>query len=329
MHNDGNSDIEQPDVPGKAEGPQKDVHYDPEKFGYKKFNPTEHEKDKAKTSKIQKDKDKEAAARMGEVLRDMNSIDHKNTMGSGEISDLDGKVRLSEEDKKSPKQEQEALKAQEKPAFLELMKTFEVKNKLPIAAEGQTSVFEFKGLVKDGKNTEGPNSKEHQKLVGQIDKGGEVPKNLEFHFQTTFQKGRDQNETVTVNYKVGLHQIMRDGLEKTLQSLLALSYSAAASYDAHGKDKDSKEAPREKPSETADAKIESLKKDLAKNKGTQVATIQDLKNNWGVLQVHMPEKQKQYAIVYDGALFHVKTQETKTFQHPAEVLQYMEKAQQT
>lgn len=319
-----NETIEQSDVPEQKDK-QKQGAYKPSDFGYKKFEPGERKEALAK-AKTGGDKDSEVEA--GRLEAELASIDgdSKKTLKPQEVRSLDESVRLSDEERKGTKKN---VEVKEKHAFSQILKTLQETPNLPIKSEGENHMFEFTSLTQDGKVVE---SKEVKKMLEHVDQGGEVPPNVEFQFHTSFKKGRDETENVDVDYRVSLQQIMRDGLETTLSSLLSLSYAAASNYDAKrakmvvegGK----VEVEKPKPAESGEENpLDSLRKQLSAAK-VQTSSIQT--GQWKALEVSLPEKQKQLSIVYDGAIFQVteksidKTVELP-IQSPAEILHYIEK----
>ncbi len=314
-----NEPIEQPDIPEVKKTPQPK----PESFGYRRFERTAHQAalSKAKTAK---DIEGEEETKRLEAELEQTGDGGKKTLKPQNLRALDQSVKLTEEEKKAPKKEMESM---EKRAFLKIIKTLQESNKLPIQAEDQTHIFEFKGLTKDGKDVQ-PN--EVEKLLEHIDQGGDVPPNIEFHFQTSFKKGREETEAMDVNYRMTLRQIMMGGLETTLSSLLSLSYTAASVYDRR-KGKTATEGgeieverPKEEPGK---GELDNLRR-LLNQRNIQTSTIQT--GQWAALEVAMPEKQKQVVIVYDGAVFQVtEKRPDQTLEvpvtTPAEIMQYIDK----
>ncbi len=325
MNKDQNETIEQPDVPDQKSAPK----YQPTDLGYKKFNAGEHGKDiqKAKTLQGKEDEEsREQAKRMEAVLAEAREKDQK-IMRPDQLHALDNQIKLTKEDKNAPKK---AAETKEKQSFMQLVKNLQENNKLPIQSDQESHIFEFRGLSKDNKDVK---PEEVQKMLEHMDKGGELPPNVEFQFRTTFKKGREQNEIVDVDYRIGLHQIMRSGLESTLSSLLSLSYAAASSYDARkGKMKMDDgashiEVGKQRAEKVDEAPLQNLRAMLAK-KNLQTSTMQT--NQWSGIEVSLPEKQKQFSIVYDGNVFQItekridKTTESVA-KTPKEVLEYIEK----
>lgn len=314
-----NEPIEQPDVPDGKKTPQ----HKPENFGYRRFERAAHQ---AALSRVKTEKDVEGEEETKRLEAELALVGDgdKKILKPQNLRALDQSVRMTDEEKRGPKKEIESL---EKKAFLKIIKTLQENNKLPIQVEDQTHMFEFKGLTKDGKDVQ-PN--EVEKLLEHIDQGGDVPPNIEFHFQTSFKKGREETEAMDVNYRLTLRQIMMGGLETTLSSLLSLSYTAASVYDQRkgkveaGEGRIDVGGPKEKPTE---GELENLRKQL-NQRNIQTSAIQT--GQWAALEVAIPEKQKQVAIVYDGAVFQVtEKRQDKTVEvpvtTPAEILQYIEK----
>ncbi len=314
-----NEPIEQPDVAERKKTPT----HQPESFGYRRFERTAHQAALSR-AKTEKDVEGEEETKRLEAELALVGDGDKKVMKPQNLRALDQSIKLTDEEKKTPEKNRESL---EKKAFLKIIKTLQENNKIPIQAEDQTHIFEFKGITKDGKDMQ-PN--EVEKLLEHIDQGGDVPPNIEFHFQTSFKKGREETEAMEVNYRLTLRQIMMGGLETTLGSLLSLSYTAASVYDQKkGKittdgGKIDIEGPKEKPE---GGELQNLRKQLSQ-RNIQTSTIQT--GQWAALEVSIPEKQKQVVIVYDGAVFQVaEKRQDKTVEvpvtTPAEILQYIEK----
>ena len=317
-----NEPIEQPDVPEEP----KVKKYKPEDFSYKKFNPEK------KPLKGKDAPDQESEKELRRLERELDAVEdtgaRAKTMKPQEVKELDRQVVVKEEDRKAPKKTQEQ---KERQTLLGLMRTFQVADKLPVGVLGNLHVFEFKGLQREGKEIKGV---ETQKLLEHVDQGGDIPKNLEFHFHTAFQRGRDENEKMDVDYKVSLQQIMRDGIETTLQTLTALSYYAANNYDAkRGRPETEKPektpvvAPSEQKEQAGSTELQAIKTILA-TKGIQASTIQGEK--FQALAVAVPSQARQVLISLTAGIYTVtdKKQDAAkeaAYQAPAEVINAVEK----
>jgi|GEM_PF-6388851 len=320
----GNEVIEQPDVP-----PEKNIpKMKPEDFGYKKFKPGEHREALVKAKDAG---DKDSEKELERLNKELDGAGEKEKiLKPKELQNLDESIKLKKENKDEPKKSPEDLKLKERQAFVKIIKTLSDKPKFAVDAEGEAHVFEFKGLTKDGKDVK---PQEIQKMLEHIDQGGDVPANTEFQFNTSFKKGRDENEQIDIKYRINLKQIMNKGLEATLSGLLELSYAAAETYDsAKAKtDKGTIESPqklKEKKESLEKNPFEDMKKQLAA-KNIQTSSIQAAQ--WNALEVSIPEKQKQISIVYDGEVFQLKEKRLDKnvetiVSSPSEVMQYIEKA---
>lgn len=314
-----NEPIEQSDVPEKKDKPP----LRPADFGYRRFNAGEHRK---ALLRAKSGEDKEGEREAERLESELALMGGGKIMKPQELKGLDDAVKVREQDRKSSKS---ALETMERKAFAKILKTLEESGKLPIQAKEKTHIFEFKGLTKDGNDME---PQEVQKLLEHVDAGGDIPPNIEFHFHTSFQKDRPETEVIDIDYRLNLHQIMRSGLETTLGSLLSLSYDAAAHYGARkagtpgetGRDREKEKSP-ENAAEGA-AAFEGMKKQLEQwNIPTSVVRTPQ----WQALQVDIPEKQKQFSVVFDGTVFTLteKRLDKNTeipARTPAEILQYIE-----
>lgn len=317
-----NEPIEQPDVVEKKDTPKPK----PSDFGYKKFEPKEHREALLKAKTGQDKESEEETKKLEAELAGMDDGKGKKTLKPQELKGLDDSIKLKEEDRKAPRKTIESL---ERKAFVKTLKTLTETNKLPIRTEDKTHIFEFKGLTKDGHDVE---PQEVQKLLEHVDRGGDIPPNIEFHFHTSFQKDRPETEVIDIDYRTNIHQIMRNGLETTLGSLLSLSYAAASHYDAR-RVKTNTEALAGKIETTKPQKenigqtLDGLKKQLL-DKNIQASTIHTAQ--WQALEVNIPEKQKQFSIVHDGTIFqltekHLDKAVEIPIQTPSEIIQYIEK----
>jgi hypothetical protein len=184
-------------------------------------------------------------------------------------------------------------------------------------------MFEFRGLTKDGKDME---PQEVHKLLEHVDAGGDMPPNIEFHFHTSFQKDRPETEVIDIDYRTNLRQIMRSGLEATLSSLLSLSYDAAAHYGVKKAEQGVEKDQKQKESAEGGGVFEDLKKQI---ESLNIQTSLVRTPQWQALQVDFPEKQKQFSIVFDGAVFTLTERRLDKnielpARTPAEILQYIE-----
>lgn len=321
----GNETIEQPDIPKEGKEDKNSPSYKPDDFGYKKFKPEEHHRALEKAKGLDDKQDKEELKRLEDELNGLDKNDKQKMLKPEALTSLDESVKIKEEDKKAPPKE---VEGRERVAFSKIMQTLQENNKIPIQAEGELHVFEFKGLKKDNKDVK---PQEVEKIMEKIDKGGDMPKDIEFRFQTTFKKGREESEAVDVGYNLSLENIMTEGIGKKLSTLMSLSYEAASSYDEMKGKKAPEGVTIEKPKSLKEAPdlaaLENLKKQLEK-RNIQTATIQTAQ--WNALDISLPEKQTQLTVVSDGAVFKVtekrqdKTVESK-IQSPAEVLEYIDK----
>lgn len=318
-----NEPIEQPDVSEKSKA-QKDIpKYKPEDFGYKKFEAGNSVKAEGRAKLLA---DYDSKIEMQKIEDELASLDSvgKKILKPKDLRSLDQSVILKDEDRKSPPKK---MQMKERQAFTDIYKALQGNERLAINTEDKEHIFDFKGLTKDGKDVK---THEAQKMLEHIDNGGDIPPNVEFHFHTTFKKDRDESEVVDIDYRVNIHQIMREGLETTLGSLLSLSYAAASVYDA-GKGKNSPVPGKieinklsESPNKNA---LQDIKKQLSKN-NTPVSIIQT--GQWEALQVSLPEKQKQISVIYDGDIFKAKVKHPDKsvetpIQNPSEVIKFIEK----
>lgn len=320
----GNEIIEQPenqDEPEKKEAPREGTG-----LGYKKFEAKEHRLALLKAKSGHDPEGEEETKRLEAELAALDEKSDKKVMKPQALHDLDDSIKLREEDKKAPKKAAETLERQ---AFVKTLKALQENNKFLIKAEDQNHLFEFAGLHEDGKEVK---AQETQKMLEHVDQGGDVPPNVEFHFHTSFKKDREKGEVVDVDYRLNIRQIMRGGLEATLSSLLSLSYAAAAHYDSQkGKEKkeeNAPEEPKEQKETPKEAPLENLKKQL-QALSLNVSAIQT--PQWNALEVSLPEKQKQFVVVYDGAVFSLtEKRPDQTIEvgvlTPSEILQYIDKA---
>ncbi len=321
----GNSIIEQPDhqeTNENNEGPP----CKPSDFGYKKFNEKQHKEAILNARNGQDKEAKEETKRLEAELAGMGEKNTRNVLKPTELRALDESVKLKEKDKKSSPKAAEELEGR---AFLKIVKTLENNNRFLVSAENQEHLFEFKGLTKKGKEVK---PQEAEKILEHMDRGGDVPQDIELKFQTSFKKNREKDEAMGVSYTLNIHQIMIGGLEATLSSLLSLSYAAAANYDAvKGRLKPRKGAVESEKKQTENfpgKPLEDMKTELQKAH-LRVATIQT--DEWNGLEVSLPERQKQFVVVYDGAVFQLTEKRfdkkveipAKT---PAEILQYIAEA---
>jgi hypothetical protein len=270
--------------------------------------------------------EKDSKEEMKKIEEELAAIDgtNKKILKPKDLRALDQSVILKDEDRKSPPKK---IQMKERQAFSDIYKALQGNEKLAINVESKQHIFDFKGLTKDGKDVK---TQEAQKMLEHIDNGGDIPPNVEFHFHTSFKKDREEGEVVDIDYRINLHQIMREGLEATLGSLLSLSYSAASVYDA-GKGKSNVVSGKIETSKSSESvrksPLQDIKKQLNKN-NISVSIIQT--GQWEALQISLPEKQKQISVVYDGGVFkatvkHPDRSVETPVQTPSEVLKFIEK----
>ena len=305
---DGNKSLEQPHPATSDKNDIAPPLIKPEYLGYKKFVPPEQsDKQSLKSTKEQKEAEEKRDHDQGRVNSELElkGVDPKTALSQQDISSIDSRVKI--EKPKTQQEEKASLKANEKNAFNQLISSLNQANKIPIVVGEDVQVFEFSGLNSKGEKIE---TKEGKKQQEAIDKGSDVLSNMEFQFTI---KGEPP-----VNFRVSLHQIMRDGLHASLESLLIESNAGAAEYsertNKEQKDKaaqgaESAEAQKQKNEKSQEAEKESATTalhNLLKANQIQSALAESADGKWATLKVTIPEKNQQFSIRHDDAGFHIK-----------------------